>query len=81
MSEKGSNKYWENCATGYGKLDMGLNIAHKATYDRLVSLEAKIETLKNTIDLVYDISNNHFLVIELKEARSEYTELLKEHNL
>ena len=77
--EKASVKYWK-------KWDRGMNgnalwFGVKKTYDRLVSLEAKIEALKNTIELVYDISNNHFLVIALKEAQSEYSELIKENNL
>jgi hypothetical protein len=54
-------------------------------YDKLVSLEAKIELLDKFLNCIAPSEYPTYFVFELrlesKSCQSEYSELLKEHNL
>ena len=73
MSEKGSDKYWND----KDQID-------KETYARLVSLEAKIEALR---EIIFNLNEDDGTsVIEMVDNlvdkyKAEYQQLIKEHNL
>ena len=84
MSEKGSNKYWNK----YFDLDMGFEAVlpetHKPTYDKLVSLEAKIEALREVIfNLNEDDGTSVIEMVDnlVNKYKAEYQQLIKENNL
>jgi hypothetical protein len=73
--EKASEKYWNNSYMGPN----GKYFFEKAPFVKLVSLEAKIEELENLYK--WEFITNEFYQFRTKELQSEYSELLKEHNL
>ena len=94
--EKASEKYWDICRHVYAhdlrdnSVVFALHDNYKATYDRLVTLEAKIEVLEELSDMHHAYCLKHDLVeqgatkaigAKLIKYQSEYDQLIKEHNL
>jgi hypothetical protein len=80
-SHKGSERFWDKISA-YAASDgcegwYGFRIKeHKELYDKLVSLEAKIEELEPFKKFGgIDLASKYY------ELQSEYQQLLKEHNL
>ena len=83
MSEKGSDKYWKkNCIH---EIEYSyLTDQYKDTYARLVSLEAKIEALREVIfNLNEDDGTSVIEMVDnlVNKYKAEYQQLIKEHNL
>lgn len=85
---KDSQKYWDEnrLALSKGTSCTALREEHKATYDRLVSLEAKIEELKILIgsyqrpSVADDLPSwtTNIMCFRLERYESELAELVKE---
>ena len=77
----GSQKYWDK----YFDLDMGFEAVlpetHKATYDKLVSLEAKIDILSDKYWILETSIQQAAFDRGIEMLKAEYEQILKEHNL
>jgi hypothetical protein len=80
-SPKGSDRLWRS----YPYDDKDYETNFKATYDKLVSLEAKIEELndlkRHFVRVAIEEAAIDILTVEISNYQSEYAQLLKEHNL